>query len=207
METLTIKQKTISATLALVFNGTPLFIGIALGELLNMMILFGIFAVGNIIMEKFKLKNHAEVTKDGDEWKDIAACYFSSNVLLLVCLLIMRFSGCYIPQWQVVFLGIIVVTISTVIVSNVFYVKPKSENIETKKSLRDIIQGLPEDEAFAYLRKQLPEDLSKAILWLDWHEKDLEYVAYHISYCSVTVLKERRKSAYSRIRQINSNIQ
>jgi len=206
MEELTTKQKVISLFLEFAFKGTPLFIGIALGELLSMLMLFGIFIVINIIINKFNLKIHAEISKDGDEWKDIAACYFTSNGLLLVCLLIMRFSGHFIPLWQIMLLGVIAVGVSTVIVSNVFYTKSKNENIETKKSLRDELAKMSKAQAKEYLYERLPEDEADAVFWLDWQCKPLGFVAFNKINISETALKELRSSAYHRLRAINSTI-
>jgi len=202
---LTFKQRFVSILLAITFNGTPLIIGIAMGELMNMIILFVLFAITNTVMDKKGYKNHAEITKTGEEWQDLAACYFTSNMLLLACLAIIRFNSSYVSQWQIVVLSAIIVVVSTISLSSAFLCKI-NESIETKKTIRNELKKMSKVQAKDYLYERLPEDEAEALFWLDFECKDLEFVAFNKINVSASTLKNLRRSAYERLRHINKSL-
>ena len=204
MEELTLKQKFVSMILVVLFNGTPLIYGILRGHLMTMLLIFGIFGVSNTILEYKGKKNHAP-----DLWKipDLPMCYITSNVLIILCFEAVHFGGIVLAQWQAVLLGVVACVIATLSISKFFYSKPKSENIETKKSLRDELAKMSKSQAKEYLYERLPEDEAETLYWLDYECKKLEFVAFNKVNNSVTVLKELRSSAYNRLRHINPSIE
>ena len=196
-EEYTTKERIIEFLQGFAFIGTPLILAVVFDVLLNMLVIFIFFYAINVVAELTGKKQHAAT---------VLACWVLSNALLIALVVSMSISGNLMPDWKMIFLGIVTVTIVTFSISKGFYVKT-NENIETKKTLRNLIQSMTEEDALKWLRKRLPNHLSMAILWLDWHEQDLNYVAFHISNCSTTVLKEMRSTAYKRLRCINSSIE
>jgi len=187
----------INSLQGIIFVSTPLVIGILLDEIGIVLILYVMFAVINFLMDRVGKKQHAP---------NIPLCWVMSNAIILLCTLIIRVSDNIILPWESVVLGFLAVGFSTVGTSRLFHGR-QSENIKTKHDLRTAIHGMTEDDAYKYLRDRLPEDLAKSILWLDWHNKDVGYVAFRISNTSESALKNMRQDAYSRLRKINTNIE
>lgn len=179
------------------FTGTPFIVGILLDAFLFMMIVYALFISVNIYMEKISKKQHAP---------NIQLCWSMSNMLLVVCVVTMRLGDITLPLWQTVCLGVMLITVSTFSTSAMFHNKPKNENIETKKSLRDELAKMSKAQAKEYLYDRLPENEAAVLYWVDWERKPLGFVAFNKIDSSETVLKELRSSAYYRLRAINNYI-
>ncbi|MCL1859097.1 MAG: hypothetical protein FWF92_07665 [Oscillospiraceae bacterium] len=204
-DNLTLKQKIVLSLLGIFFNGTVFIIGILLNAIIYTLILFGVFALINAILEIKNLKNHAPAFK---KLPDLFCCWFTSNFLLLICVLTMKLSDNILPTYQIIILGIVIMAVSTISISKIFYINLNIEkfNISEKRKLRDLLSKMSKQQAKTYLDERLPENESLCLYWLDFENKDIEYVAFYKMDCSSTTVKNIRHNAYERLININKSI-
>lgn len=188
------------AGLAFAFNGAPIFYGILRGQLIPMLILFAVFGVINFFLDKYDKKNHAEISEDGDEYKDLAACWIVSNALLIASLELAIYSGVVLPLWQSAALGIVTCVLAIVSISNLFYNRRTLD--DDYKDLRRRIKNMTKPEVTAVLSENLPEFEHKAVYFCDWEGKDINFVADVILKCSPRTVSRYRQAGYEKLRRL-----
>ena len=139
MNNLNLKQKVMVWVLGFSCLSSIFIMGLVLNALIYLVILFGVFALTNTIIEIMGKKNHAPT------YRKIPAfimCYFSSCFMLLMCIVVIKITVQSIPEWQAIILGIIIIAFSCFGVSGVFYWKPKNEPSKYQKE-KDYIKYNP----------------------------------------------------------------
>jgi len=118
-------QKTIIENIiGIIFFGTVFIIGVLLHALWLMAIMFAVFGIMNAVLDKLGYKQHAESIGNIPGW---VMCFFTSNIILLICLYAVKLFEIHLPDWESIILGILIVVFWTLGVSKLFYFKPRNE--------------------------------------------------------------------------------
>lgn len=189
-------KEQIMLMLGVLFHGTPLIIGIAMGELMNMLLLFAVFAVVNSIAEAIGKKQHAPAA---GKIPDVMMCYFTSNALLVLCLLAVRLSGTELLQWQAILLGLMLVLLATASYAKVFHARALDEEY---KDLRRKIKSMTKSEVVKLLSAELPDNEYKAIYYVDYEQMGIGAVADIILHCAARTVNNYRKAGYEKLRRL-----
>ena len=139
MNDLTMKQKIAVWALSFFCLSTIFIIGYILNALMYMIILFGVFAIINTLMEFIGKKTHAPAIS---KIPAFIMCYCMSCFLLLMCVLVIKITTNTVPEWQAVILGIIIIGFSCLSISNAFYFKPKGSPSKYQREL-DFVKHNP----------------------------------------------------------------
>lgn len=197
-EPMTLNEAIKNIVLGVVFIGTPLVGGILLDSFIEMLIFYGVFGGVNIALEEIKKKQHAESIFRINEK---LMCFICSNVILFICLFVLRLSENVVSFWHSMVLSVLVCIFVTVGIGNVTYGKPLDDEY---KDLRRRIKSMTKKETMSVLQDNLPENEYKAIYYCDFEGIGINYVADAILFCSPRTVSGYRKAGYEKLRRLYS---
>lgn len=158
IEDLTSKQKLFLLSFTFISISSIFIIGLILDALVYCFSIFVAFVIVNVYVEKHDKKEHAPAIQIGIlKIETIYMCYLVSNFMFLLCMVIMKYSAESIGRFQAGALGVILIAFASVILSGIFYWKPKGES--NYKILLDYIKfnGITDEviEAEILLKKRV----------------------------------------------------
>lgn len=126
---LTVKQILFVCFFTFITLSSIFVIAIILDTLIYCLAIFIVFSIANSFIEKYGHKEHAPSVKVRNiKIESIYMCYVVSNLMFLLCMVVMKYSHNLMGTVQASILGIILIAFASIVLSGIFYWKPKGDS-------------------------------------------------------------------------------
>jgi len=193
---MTPKEAIKNIVLGFIFIGTPLIVGIFIGEFVRMLAFYGIFGGVNVIHELTKRKLHAESVFNIHEK---IMCFICTNLILFSCLLVFRLTEYAVSSFHSMAFSTLICAFVSIGIGNVCYCRTLDDDY---KDLRKRIKNMLEPEVKKVLYENLPTREAHAIYYVDYTDDGINYVADTILYCSSRTVSNYRKAGYEKLKRL-----
>lgn len=132
---LTLKQRIVLWAFTFISLSSIFIIGIILNSLVFCFLLFVGYSIINVILIRIGKKEHAPTVRicKGIEIDSIFMCYIVSNFMFFICMVIMKYSAHVMGPLQAGVLGMILIAFASLVLSGIFYWKPKGASNHQKE--------------------------------------------------------------------------